>query len=147
MLYWYKINSSELECRLRRMATIFIIEDDLALQKLYELMLKIKGFNVIGVANNGEIAVLMYESFTDKPDVILMDYRMPLKNGLEATKEILEIDKKRKSKVIFVSADKSIKEKAISMGAISFVKKPFSHERLVNEINNALRISNLPSVV
>ena len=129
------------------MATIFIIEDDLALQKLYELMLKIKGFNVIGVANNGEIAVIMYESFTDKPDVILMDYRMPIKNGLEATKEILEIDTNSKSKVIFVSADKSIKEKAISTGATSFIKKPFSHERLVNEINNALRISNLPSIV
>ena len=129
------------------MASIFIIEDDLSLQKLYKLLLKLKGFKVIGTANNGENAIHKYNSFIDKPDIILMDYRMPIKNGLETTKEIVKIDKRGKSKVIFVSADKTIKEKALSMGAMSFIKKPFSQEKLVNEINSALKTSNLPSIV
>lgn len=129
------------------MASIFIIEDDLSLQKLYTLLLKIKGFKVIGTANNGENAILKFNSFIDKPDIILMDYRMPIKNGLETTKEIVKIDKEGKSKVIFVSADKTIKEKALSMGAMSFIKKPFSQEKLVNEINHTLKTSNLPNMV
>lgn len=99
-------------------------------------MLNLYGFNVIGTANNGLEAVLMFKSFNHKPDIILMDHRMPVKDGIEATKEILEIDKN--VNIIFASADKSVKEKALSMGIIGFLSKPFSLEKLVNRIKGVL---------
>jgi len=118
---------------------VFIVEDDDALRILYEKALKLYGYNVIGSAKDGEEAVKMYKSFQNKPDVILMDHRMPIKSGFEAAKEILEISKE--SIIIFASADKTVKEKALSLGAMSFKEKPFTIERLVNNIKKALNLS------
>ncbi len=107
---------------------------------MYELMLKSKGFDIIEKANNGEIAISIFKSLSEKPDIILLDYRMPVKNGLEAAKEILSL--KKKSKIIFASADNSIKNEAISIGASIFLKKPFTHEELITSVNKALNSPN-----
>jgi DNA-binding NtrC family response regulator len=66
-----------------------------------------------------------------------MDHRMPLKNGLEATKEITKLD--NRTRVIFASADNSIKQLALQAGAISFQAKPFKMTDLINEIKRNLR--------
>jgi len=100
------------------------------------MILSLSGFEIIGMAKNGEEAVQMYKNFTKKPDVIIMDHRMPIKSGIEASKEILEIDKN--ARIIFASADKTVEEKARSIGAISFKNKPFSNERLVANVYKAL---------
>ncbi len=68
-----------------------------------------------------------------------MDHRMPIKNGIDTTKKILEMDKN--SKIIFTSADNSIKDEALSLGAVAFIKKPFHWEKLIRIIKNALDIS------
>ncbi len=114
------------------MVRILIVDDDKDIQFLYQKMLERLGFDVIGVAKDGQEAVDIFKSIHDKPDVILMDHRMPNKNGIEATKEILDINSH--TKIIFTSADNSIKNKAISIGALSFKEKPFGIERLKNNI-------------
>jgi len=103
-------------------------------------MLKSKGFDIIEKANNGEVAVSIFKSLSEKPDIILLDYRMPVKNGLDTAKEILSF--KKKSKIIFASADNSIKNEAISIGASIFLKKPFTHEELITGVNEALKTPN-----
>ncbi len=115
---------------------IFIVEDDFSLQRLYELMLTNYGFEVIGKANNGEDAINMFKEFTNKPEIILMDHRMPIKNGIETTQEIIKIN--NNTKIIFASADKTVKDKALSVGASRFLSKPFSYEELIDEINDCL---------
>ncbi len=95
------------------------------------------GYRVIGEATNGEEAVSLFNSFPKKPDIVLMDHRMPIKNGIEATKQILKINSK--SKIIFTSADNSIKQKALSIGARSFLDKPFSITDLITEIKNVYK--------
>ena len=80
----------------------------------------------------------MYKDFSTKPDIILMDHRMPIKNGLEASKEILEMD--GHPKIIFASADKSIREEALSLGILSFKDKPFTLQRLINNIKKAINL-------
>jgi len=127
------------------MVNILIVEDDHSLRLLYEKALSLKGYNVIGSAKDGEEAVKLYKDFKNKPDIILMDHRMPIKNGIEATKEILANSSENKPKIIFASADKTIKETALSIGAISFKDKPFTLEKLFNNIKKALNMeySNL----
>ena len=78
----------------------------------------------------------MFKAFSENPKVILMDHRMPKKNGIDASKEILKIDKN--VKIIFTTADISIKEEALSIGAFSFKDKPFTVEGLIGDIKNAL---------
>lgn len=126
------------------MAEIFIVEDDTSLRILYEKALIFNGYNVTASARDGEEAVKMFKNFSNKPDVILMDHRMPIKNGLEAAKEILEIN--NKSIIIFTSADKSIREEAISIGAMSFKDKPFTLKRLFSNIEKALNGARYPKI-
>ena len=118
------------------MTTVFIVEDDKSIQALYSKILDLVGFSVIGIANNGAEAVEMFKVFIKKPDVILMDHRMPIKNGIEATKEILQIHTDQK--VIFASADKTVYQEAISIGSAGFIDKPFSLDRLVKTIKEIL---------
>ena len=100
-----------------------------------------KGYEIAGIANNGEKAVFMFKSFSEKLKVILMDHRMPIKNGIETIKEILQID--TNPKIIFMSADESVKEEALAMGAFCFVDKPFDFELLLTSIKKALEIFSI----
>ena len=117
---------------------IMIVEDDLSLQRLYELMLKTYGFEVVCKANNGKEAVESFELLSRKPDIILMDHRMPVKNGIDTAIEILQFNSH--TRIIFTSADKTIKKQALNLGSASFIKKPFSIEELYKEINKILAL-------
>jgi len=115
---------------------IFIVDDEPSIQFFYEQILAIKGFEVAGIASNGKEAVSMFKSFSNKPKIILMDQRMPEMNGIDASKLILQID--NKVKIIFISADASAKEEVISIGAFSFISKPFTINILIDVINKAI---------
>ena len=118
------------------MEKIFIVDDEPALQYFLKRILNLYGFEVAGIAENGDVAINMFKSFSNKPKVILMDHRMPEKSGIEAIKVILEIDKR--VKIIFLSADVSIKEEAYSIGVFSFNVKPVTAICLIREIKRAL---------
>ncbi len=118
------------------MASVFIVEDDVFILRLYEIFLRSSKFSVIGKAKNGDEAVTSYKLMSTKPDLIIMDNRMPVKSGIEALKEILEIDSQ--AKIMIVSADRSIEKIAKSVGAVAFMEKPFSLKILVENINNVI---------
>ncbi|MHA1726540.1 MAG: response regulator [Promethearchaeota archaeon] len=111
------------------------MEDEPSLQFFYKQVLEMNEFEISGIAENGEKAINMFKSFINKPEIILMDHRMPIKNGLDATKEILQLDKS--IKIIFTSADDCIKEEALKIGAYSFMDKPFGVKDLITMINKA----------
>ncbi len=115
---------------------VLIVDDEPSLQIFYSEVLDISGFEVAGIASTGVEAVSMFKSFSNKPKVILMDQRMPEMSGIEASKLILEIDKR--VKIIFVSADASVKEEAISIGAFLFIDKIFTIEELKEAISRAI---------
>ena len=108
------------------MVSVFIVEDDLSLQRLYEMMLTTFGFKVVDKASNGKEAIEKFKSLSPKPDVILMDHRMPVKNGIDATIELMKFN--NHTKVIFTSADNSI------------IEKPFSVIQLHAEINRVVNL-------
>ncbi|MFW9782967.1 MAG: response regulator [Candidatus Heimdallarchaeota archaeon] len=123
------------------MISILIVEDDVYLQKLYELMLDMQGYEVIAKARNGNEAIEIFKSLKTKPDIILMDHRMPIKNGIETTIELTKINSN--SNIIFISADNSVKNQALSIGAKVFIEKPFSIEQLHQEIKNVITNTGL----
>ncbi len=118
------------------MVKIFIVDDDQSLQRLYILILTEAGFEIIDTALNGKVAVEKFLSFKEKPDIILMDHRMPIKNGLDAMSEILQIE--THEKIIFASADINIKQKALSLGACEFIDKPFNMSKLLTTIQRVI---------
>ena len=126
------------------MFSVFIVDDEPILQRLYSIVIESAGFKVIGRASNGREALDKFKRFLDPPNVILMDYRMPIKNGIETAKEILRINPK--PKIIFTTADESVKEAALSLGAVSFKSKLFSNELLIQNIEKALGVSYISSI-
>ena len=116
------------------MVKIFIIDDDPSLQRLYSLILKEVGFEIVDTAFNGKTAIEKYKNLNEKQDLILMDHRMPIKNGLDAMSEILQIN--HNEKIIFASADISVKQKALSIGAFAFLDKPFNMRKLLTTMKS-----------
>lgn len=114
------------------MATIFIAEDDRQLRRFYKIALESKGYQIIGMVGDGEEAISMFNNFNKKPDIIILDYRMPNKNGIQVLIEILKIEKT--SKIILASADVGIKLDSMLQGAKIFLSKPFSLETLFKSI-------------
>ncbi len=90
------------------------------------------GFEVIGEAENGAIAVKKYKEL--KPDIVTMDITMPVMTGLEALKFIMEFDPG--AKVVMVSAlgqETAVRE-AIMCGAQSFIVKPFKNDHVIQTL-------------
>ncbi len=71
---------------------MFLVDDEKFIVDLYRDILEANGHTVIGVASDGEEAVQKYKAMSEKPVVIIMDQRMPVKDGVSATQEILKMD-------------------------------------------------------
>ena len=113
---------------------ILIVDDEWDLVILYKNILK-KFKYFVESASNGEEAVKIHKKAYENRkrfDCIIMDYRMPIKDGFEAVKEILNLDKK--TKIIFASADDSIEQEVLKLGVKAFLKKPFATDVLINAL-------------
>jgi CheY-like chemotaxis protein len=72
------------------MQTILVVDDDRNLRRLYKAELESEGYRVL-VAQNGIIALELLEQ--ERPDLIVMDIRMPVMDGLEAMTRVLKQQK------------------------------------------------------
>jgi two-component system chemotaxis response regulator CheY len=111
---------------------VAIVDDERALVEVYRKIMEIKGIPVCFVAYDGEEAVQRFKEHNPRPSVVLMDYRMPQANGIEATRRILNMDPE--VKVIFISADDRVREDAIRAGAVMFVQKPASVREILGAV-------------
>jgi CheY-like chemotaxis protein/anti-sigma regulatory factor (Ser/Thr protein kinase) len=106
----------------QRHLKVLYAEDNLINQKVLSRVLNRSGIFDITIVDNGKKAVDICA--TTNFDCIFMDYEMPIMDGMEATKIIMEHD--RGAKVIFVTAHvlEEYKNKAMSLGATDFLAKP-----------------------
>lgn len=118
------------------MATIFAVDDEKAMLEIYREMLVMMNHELVAEAEDGDAAVNIYRKLDKYPDIVLMDYRMPGKNGIEAMKSIRLINPKQC--LIFVTSDPDAADEAQRLGANTFVLKPFRLDTLSSTINRAL---------
>ena len=118
------------------MARVLIVDDAAFMRKMLTDALVKGGHEVVGEAGNGEEAVSLYQSL--RPDLATLDITMPVKDGLEALKEIRAFDPG--SRVIMCSAlgQESKVLESIKAGAKDFVVKPFQPDRVNDAITKAL---------
>jgi len=114
------------------MTSVLIVDDEMFIVELYRDILQLRGYKVVGTAFDGEEALKKYSQSADKPDVIIMDHRMPVMNGVDATREIVRLNPRQK--VIFVSADVMVEKEAREAGAIDFLPKPFRMDDLIEKM-------------
>ena len=116
--------------------SILIVEDDVSVSGLLEMLLKENGYNVVGIADSPEKAMLL--AGKHRPTVVLMDIKLGgALDGIDVAEEIL---KKYDIAVIFLSGydDNEVIERAKKVRPLAFLLKPFNEKQIVVELEVAL---------
>ena len=113
------------------MIDILIVDDEQEIVKALKRIFDQKGYNV-RFAHNGRDALTIVKKH--RPHLVFLDIRMPLMSGLTVLRNIRDHD--RSIKVIMVTAfgTKEIVGEALRLGAVDFIKKPFTKEYLNHEV-------------
>ena len=126
---------------------ILIADDHTLVRQGFEALLSVKdGIKVVGLAENGEKAIKMARSL--KPDIILMDLMMPVKNGIEATREIKKYNPDARILIITSFAENDNVFQAVKAGALGYLLKDSSPHELMQAIEDVCkgRMSLHPSI-
>ncbi len=117
--------------------TILIAEDDEANFFLAKILLKRNPAKVIRAENGKEAVDICKEN--NRIDIVLMDLKMPVMDGFEATKEIRSFRKNLPIVAVTAHVLDSVKEKALNAGCNDFISKPLNNEILNILIDRHLR--------
>jgi len=122
------------------MEYILVVDDNENMQFILTNILREKGYEVECVGNGLDAIKKVKVRI---PDLVLLDIRLPGKNGLEVLKKFKEINKD--IIVIMITAYGDVKSavKTIKAGAYDYITKPFDNEELIHTIKRALRAYNL----
>ncbi|CAB4600925.1 MAG: response regulator [Actinobacteria bacterium] len=115
-----------------RTARILVAEDEALIRLDLVEMLTEAGYEVVAQATNGIEAIALAKEF--KPDLAILDVKMPELDGISAAQEIIEI-----SPVLMLTAfsQKELVERARDAGVMAYVVKPFS----INDLTPAIEIA------
>jgi DNA-binding NtrC family response regulator len=116
---------------------VMIVDDDNTIGALYELALNKAGIRVVYFATSGEKAIQAITRGGVEPDVIIMDHRMPGKDGISTSKEIMEL--KPRTKILMATAYEEVIPEALRIGINDFITKPFDVDILIKKILNLAR--------
>ena len=118
--------------------TVLLAEDNAAYRKSLKLLVESGGdIDVVGEAKNGREAVRLTKSL--RPDIIVMDVAMPLLNGLQATRQIMETSPATKVLILSSHSDPEYIKQAMVFGASGYLLKQASADVLVEAIREVLK--------
>ncbi|MFI5421739.1 MAG: response regulator, partial [Nitrososphaerales archaeon] len=120
---------------------IAVVDDEKDLLSTYSLVVKTLGYKEPEVFSDGTSLIRSLMNDQKSFDVILMDYRMPEMNGIEAARLIKRY--RRQTQIVIMSGYDFVKEKAGAFG-IPFLQKPFSIKQLGECLEN-LKMDDLAS--
>ncbi|MCM2358832.1 MAG: response regulator [Geobacteraceae bacterium] len=120
------------------MATSILIVDDFPeIRLILRDILTSEGYTVVAEAANGAEAVELY--LKHRPDITITDINMPVKDGIEATGEILALDVS--ARIIFISSGQEYAELlaiARKAGAREAIPKPFTVDQVLEAVRRAV---------
>jgi len=129
-----------------------IVEDNPINQKMIQHTLKNMGITT-ECANNGQEGVDAYQLNSERYDIVFMDIQMPVLNGIDATKKILEYEKiegLEHTPIVAVTANalKGDRERFLEEGMDEYVSKPINLENFISVLNlffpHSKKVKNLP---
>ncbi|MEZ0370939.1 MAG: response regulator [Candidatus Sericytochromatia bacterium] len=127
------------------MTTVLVVEDSSVIQKMLTTVLeKDKTIQVVGAVSDGQAAVEKTQEL--RPDIVLMDYRLPKQNAPEAIKQIMS---QFPTPILVITSIEPAEEKrkeVMALGAVGFLEKPKSMDynsiavKLLTQIKTLSRI-------
>ena len=119
---------------------ILVIDDEGAIRDSLKMILEYEDYQFVGAATGQEgIAAVQRE----RPDLVLLDIKMPGMDGLEVLRKLHALDETLPVVMISGHGTTATAVEAIRSGAIDFLDKPLSSERVIVTLQNALRQSEL----
>jgi len=120
---------------------VLIVDDEpLARERLSRMVAALDGYHVVEPsASNGEEALALVESL--KPDVVLLDIRMPGLDGLQAAAKLCE--REAPPAVIFCTAHDEFAVEAFQVSAVGYLVKPVRPEHLEDALKKAERLNRV----
>jgi two-component system chemotaxis response regulator CheY len=115
---------------------IMIVDDAAFMRMMLKDILSKNGYEVVGEAENGAIAVDKYNEL--RPDLITMDITMPEMDGISAVKKIKSMDANARVVMCSAMGQQAMVIDAIQAGARDFIVKPFQAERVLEAVQKAL---------
>ncbi|MGV0837031.1 ANTAR domain-containing response regulator [Mycolicibacterium thermoresistibile] len=114
---------------------VLVAEDEALIRLDLAEMLRDEGYEVVGEAGDGQEAVELAESL--RPDLVIMDVKMPRRDGIDAAREIAA---KRIAPIVVLTAfsQRELVEQARDAGAMAYLVKPFNSTDLIPAIEVAL---------
>jgi two-component system response regulator (stage 0 sporulation protein F) len=114
---------------------ILIVDDQLGMRILLTELFNSAGYNAVSVSN-GQEAVECFELY--RPDLVIMDIRMPVTDGVAALRQMKLLD--QHAKVIMMTAYGELEavSECIRLGAYKHITKPFDIDELIGLVKSAL---------
>lgn len=121
------------------MKKILIVEDETPISEMIELFLTGQGFEVIQAYDGLEAKEII--ATNSKIDLILLDWMLPKKSGIDLLKELKSSRKERHIPVIMLSAKAELEDRleGLDSGADDYLPKPFAMKELLSRVNSLLR--------
>lgn len=118
------------------MAKVLIVDDALFMRAAIKQLLEKNSHEIVGEASDGEDAIAKFKEL--KPEIVLMDISMPRMDGIEALKQIREIDDKAKVIICSALGQQAIVAEAVRLGASNFIVKPFEPRHILAAIETII---------
>src|SRR3569833_2542928 len=114
---------------------VLIAEDEALIRMDLAEMLRDEGYDIVGEAGDGQEAVDLAETL--KPDLVIMDVKMPRRDGIDVASEIAS---KRIAPIVILTAfsQRDLVERARDAGAMAYLVKPFNITDLIPAIEVAV---------
>ncbi len=116
---------------------ILLADDHVIVRQGLRLLLQREGFEVMGEAANGQEAIRVARESC--PDVAVLDYAMPLLNGIDAAREILQVCPRAKAILLTMHTDDHYVLEALRTGVTGFVVKSQAPADLIRAVHEVLR--------
>lgn len=115
------------------MKKVMVVDDAAFMRMMLKDILNGAGYNVVGEAENGAIAVNKYRELS--PDLVLMDITMPEMDGVNAVRKIRSLDPAAKIVMCSAMGQQAMVLESIQAGAKDFIVKPFQADRILEAVS------------
>lgn len=119
---------------------IAVVDDDASVCRAMKRLIRSLGMNAEAFTSGREFLDFLEAMPSFRPDCVILDIQMPGMSGLEVQEQLIQGSSSLP--VIFITAhdEVGVRERALAMGALAFLRKPFNDELIIKTLNAAVKV-------